>query len=135
MWYVLLPKLTFRNPGKSSMKITEIITMRCTAFLCGDCRALLNKWETDRRKAFLRPVRKRKPEVEGARLRRAKDGFIAVINRSIPGRAPSRYPSLSRVPSGHSAVAAKQQPAVKSLLRNEAQNICANDYHRNGAVY
>jgi hypothetical protein len=61
MWYVLLPQLIFRNPRKSSMTYTEIITMRCFAFLGGNYGALLNK---------------RKPEDEKARLKRATDGIL-----------------------------------------------------------
>jgi hypothetical protein len=67
MWYILLPQLKFRNPGKSSKKNTEITIMRCVAFLGGNYGALLNKWDTDRNKALLRPARKRKPEDEKAR--------------------------------------------------------------------
>jgi hypothetical protein len=66
----------FQNPGKSSIKNTEIITMRCTAFLGGNDRAYLNKWETDRKKVLLDPARKRKPEDEGARLKRATNGIL-----------------------------------------------------------
>jgi hypothetical protein len=43
MWYILLPQLIFRNPGQSSIKNTEIIIMRCTAFLGGNYGALSNK--------------------------------------------------------------------------------------------
>jgi hypothetical protein len=68
--------LTFRNPGKSSIKKTEIITMRCIAFLGRNYGALLNKWETNRKKALLRPARKRKPEDERAFLKRATDGIL-----------------------------------------------------------
>jgi hypothetical protein len=67
--------LIFRNPCKSSIKNTEIIIMRCTAFLGGNYGALFNKRETDRKKAILHPARKRKPEDEKARLR-ATDGIL-----------------------------------------------------------
>jgi hypothetical protein len=76
MWYILLPQLIFRNPGKNLIKNTEIIITRCTAFLGGNYGALVNKWETDRKKALLRPARKRKPEDEKARLKRATDGIL-----------------------------------------------------------
>jgi hypothetical protein len=76
MLYVRLPQLIFRNRGKSSIKNTENITMRCTAFLGGNYGALLNKWQTDRKKALLRPARKRKPEDEKARLKRATNGIV-----------------------------------------------------------
>jgi hypothetical protein len=36
MCYIHLPQLIFRNPGKSSIKNTEIITMRCINFLGGN---------------------------------------------------------------------------------------------------
>jgi hypothetical protein len=58
------------------VKNTEIIIMRCTAFLGGNYGALLNKWETDLKKALLRPARKQKPEDEKARLKRATDGIL-----------------------------------------------------------
>jgi hypothetical protein len=76
MWYILLPQLIIRNPGKTSTKNTEIIIMRCVDFLGGNYGALLNKWETDRKKALLRPTRKRKPEDEKARLKRATDDIL-----------------------------------------------------------
>jgi hypothetical protein len=76
MWYILLPKLIFRTPGKSSKKNTEIIIMRCVNFLNGNYGALLNKWEANRNKALLRPRRKRKPEDEKARLKRATDDIL-----------------------------------------------------------
>jgi hypothetical protein len=76
MWYILLPQLIFRTPGKSSIMNTAIIIMRCTAFLDGYYGALLNKWEADRNKALLRPARKRKPEDEKARLKQATDGIL-----------------------------------------------------------
>jgi hypothetical protein len=76
MWYILLPQLIFRSPGKSSKKSNEIVIMRCVAFLNGNHGALLNKWEADRNKALLRPKRKRKPEKEKARLKRATDDIL-----------------------------------------------------------
>jgi hypothetical protein len=68
--------LIFRNPGKSSKKNNEIIIMRCTAFLNGNYGALLNKWEADLKKALLRPKRRRKPEDEKNRLKRATDDIL-----------------------------------------------------------
>jgi hypothetical protein len=50
--------------------------MRCIAFLGGNYGALLNKWEIDRKKALLRPARKRKPEDERTCLKRATDGIL-----------------------------------------------------------
>jgi hypothetical protein len=76
MWYIPLPQLIFRNPGKSSKKNNEIIIMRCVEFLNGNYGALLNKWEADRNKALLRPNRTRKPEDEIARLKRATDDIL-----------------------------------------------------------
>jgi hypothetical protein len=76
MWYILLPQLIFRTPGKSSKKSNEIIIMRCVDFLNGNYGALLNKWEAYRNKALLRPKRKRKPEDEKARLKRATDDIL-----------------------------------------------------------
>jgi hypothetical protein len=75
MWYIFVPQLIFRNPRKSSIKNTEIIIMRCTAFLGGNDEALLDKWKIDRKKA-LRLARKRKPEDERARVKRAAHGTL-----------------------------------------------------------
>jgi hypothetical protein len=45
MWYVPLHQVIFQDPRKSSIKNTEVIAMRCTAFFGGDYGALLKKWE------------------------------------------------------------------------------------------
>jgi hypothetical protein len=63
IWSIILPQLIFRNLRMNSIKKTEIIIMRRTAFLGRNYGALLNMWETDRKKA-LRLARKRKPEDE-----------------------------------------------------------------------
>jgi hypothetical protein len=43
MWYILLPQLIFRTPGKSPTKNNEIIITRCNAFLGGKLRGIIEQ--------------------------------------------------------------------------------------------
>jgi hypothetical protein len=88
MWYVLLPQLIFRNHCKSSITKTEIIILRCTAFLGGNHGALLKMWETDRKKALCL-ARKRKPEDEKPRVKRATHDVLKAKPHCI-SRASAR---------------------------------------------
>ena len=102
-WYAAAPQLLFRNPRKSSERISEVLRVRFRKFLRGDYAVFLEEWRRDYDKS---PARERQAKVASVEDRNkeatklAQRGFIswAVNSTSSFGIAPCTMKVIQQVP-------------------------------------